>query len=192
MFVATRYATHQEVELKYLKLRLRNGASFCTRYMMDTGCFYYLNDQYFTDFPDPFLMRNKDTVNGQPHDRPCFYAFQDSATGLFWMIPFSHDVNKYRYHYNKKVQKYGKCDTIDFGYVLGHEKAFLIQNMCPVTQSYIKNMYIDRRSSLPVRIDGMFEKRLIGKAKKVLALQRKGVKLIIPDVLRIEASLLGQ
>ena len=45
--------------------------------------FYYIDDQYFKDFPDPYLMQNKEKVNGQLHDRPCFYAFQDSNTQLF-------------------------------------------------------------------------------------------------------------
>ena len=40
---------------------------------MDNGHFYYIDDQYFIDFPDPMLMQNKETVNGQAHDRPCFY-----------------------------------------------------------------------------------------------------------------------
>ena len=56
---------------------------------MEIGHFYYIDDQYFKDFPDPYLMQNKEKVNGQLHDRPCFYAFQDSNTQLFWMIPFS-------------------------------------------------------------------------------------------------------
>ena len=56
---------------------------------MEIGHFYYIDDQYFKDFPDPYLMQNKEKVNEQLHDRPCFYAFQDSNTQLFWMIPFS-------------------------------------------------------------------------------------------------------
>ena len=55
---------------------------------MKNGHFYYINDQYFLDFPDDKLMQNKETVNGVAHDRPCFYAFQDNNTGLFWLIPF--------------------------------------------------------------------------------------------------------
>jgi hypothetical protein len=157
---------------------------------MDNGHFYYIIDQYFIDFPDPKLMQNKETVAGQVHDRPCFYAFKDSSTGLYWMIPFSSKVNKFRQYYNKKMQKYHRCDTITFGKVLGHEKAFLIQNMCPISSKYVKNEYIDSRANVPVRIDGAFEKELMGKAKRVLALQRKGNKLIFPDVLAIEATLL--
>ncbi len=97
---------------------------------------------------------------------------------------------KFREYYNAKIAKYGKCDTIIFGDVLGYEKVFLIQNMCPVTEKYIKNEYMDRRLLIPVRIDGRLEAEIISKAKKVLALQRKGIKLIFPDVLKIERELL--
>lgn len=158
---------------------------------MDTGHFYFIEDQYYIDFPDPYLMRNHEMINGTRHDRPCFYAFEDTNTGLFWMIPFSSQVGKFRVHYNRKVARFGKCDTIVFGKVLGHEKAFLIQNICPITTAYIKNEYIDAMSNTPVRIDGILEAELIQKAKKVLALQRQGRRLVFPDILSIEAQLLS-
>lgn len=190
MFVATRYATNKRSSSN-VRVPFREGwdSFFEEIIMINTGHFYYIEDQYFIDFPDDKLMRNKEKVNGQAHDRPCFYAFKDEHTGLFWMIPFSSQVNKYRNYYNKKIERYGKCDTITFGNVLGYEKAFLIQNMCPVTEKYIKNEYIDSNSSNPVRISGIFEKELLDKAKRVLALQRKGVDLIFPDVLKIEREL---
>ncbi len=158
---------------------------------MDSGHFYYINDTYFKDFPDATLMRNKEMVNGQVHDRPCYYAFQDSKTSLHWMIPISSRIDKFQHYYQQKIERYGNCDTIAFGDVLGHKKAFLIQNMCPVTDKYINNEYFDNSSKLPVRVDGAFEKELVSKAKHVLALQRKGIKLIFPDVLTIESKLLN-
>lgn len=157
---------------------------------MDVGHFYYITDQYFIDFPDPFLMNNKETINGQPHDRPCFFAFPDPKTELYWMIPFSSRTIKFHNEYNKKIAKYKRCDTIVFGDVLGHEKAFLIQNMCPISKNYMRNEYFDNRSLLPVRIDGRIEKELISKATRVLLLTRQGKRLIFPDVLAIEAALL--
>ena len=39
---------------------------------------YFLSDQYYQDFPDDKLMKNKDTVDGVPHSRPCFFALPDS------------------------------------------------------------------------------------------------------------------
>lgn len=159
---------------------------------MDIGHFYYLDDQYFIDFPDPNLMQNKETINGQVHDRPCFYAFQDANTGLYWMIPFSSRVQKFQTIYNRKMQRYGKCDTIVFGNVLGHRKAFLIQNMCPITPQYIKNEYVDSRANTPVRINGILERELLSKARSVLAMQRNGIPLIFPDVIAIERTLLSR
>jgi len=168
------------------------GLSFWERDReMDIGHFYFLTDQYFIDFPDEYLMKNKEVIGGIVHDRPCFFAFQDGKTGLYWMIPFSSKVEKYKTIYEQKIKKYGKCDTIAFGDVLGHEKAFLIQNMCPITTKYVKNQYIDSVSSVPVRLNGAFERQLIRQARKVLTLQRRGAHLIFPDVLGIEESLLG-
>ena len=157
---------------------------------MKTGHFYYINDQYFVDFPDPYLMKNKETIDGQAHDRPCFYAFLDVSTNLYWMIPFSSQIDKFQKIYDTKINKYGKCDTILFGKVLGHEKVFLIQNMCPVSISYVKNEYIDAIYHKPDRVDGRLEKELEKKARKVLALQRKGIRLIFPNILEIEKQLL--
>lgn len=155
---------------------------------MYTGHFYFIKNQYFIDFPDPFLMQNR----GPSHDRPCFYAFMDHATGLYWMIPFSSRVEKFRQIYENKVNRHGRCDTIDFGYVLGHEKAFLIQNMFPITPEYMNEEYIDSRSNVPVRINGAFEVQLVRKAQRVLALQRRGMNFIYPDVLAIEQRLLNR
>jgi hypothetical protein len=159
---------------------------------MKTGNFYFLNDQYFIDFPDPQLARNKETINGQVHDRPCFFSFTDGDSKICWMIPFSSNTAKYRRIYNHKICKRGICDTLYFGDVLGYQKAFLIQNMCPVTDEYVKNEYKDSNAT-PVRVDGVLEQKLVHLGKKVLALVRRGNKpLIFPDVLKIEAELLDK
>jgi len=158
---------------------------------MTIGNFYFLNEQYFIDFPDPQLVRNKEMLGGQTHDRPCFFSFFDENSKIYWMIPFSSNVDKYRAIYNKKMAKNGICDTIDFGNVLGHPKAFLIQNMCPVIDTYIKNEYEDSNAN-PVRVDGVLGQRLIQSGKKVLVLVRQNKPLIFPDVLKIEAELLNK
>lgn len=159
---------------------------------MKAGHFYFLTDDYFIDFPDSYLMSNKETVQGATHDRPCFYAIYDISTSLYWLIPISSRLTKFKAIYQKKINRYGNCDTIAFGKVLGYEKAFLIQNMCPVIPRYIKNEYIDSNANTPVKLDGVFEKELIKKAKKVLALHKKGIKLIFPDVRQIEKTLIKE
>lgn len=153
--------------------------------------FYFLNDQYYKDFDVPNLMTNHEKINGNPHNRPCFYAFKDKLSGLFWMIPISSQIEKYRSVFENKKNKLGKCDTIVFGEVLGHTKAFLIQNMCPVTVDYISNEYLNGNNK-PVMINNSLAREIVSKAKKILILQRIGKRIIFPDVLQIEKKLISK
>lgn len=155
------------------------------------GSFYFISDDYYNNFPDSHLMQNKETINGKPHGRPCFYAFKDPKTGLLWMIPISSQTQKFHKLEQQKIARYGKCETILFGRVLGHEKAFLIQNMCPISSQYITNQYADLASNVPVKVDGAFEATLVKTALQVLEKVRKGVRLVFPDVLAIEEKLLS-
>ena len=157
------------------------------------GNFYFIEEKYYEDVKDlnfnNKLMSNKETINGQVHDRPCFYSIADT-NGIYWLIPISSQVDKYQAIYNQKAKKYKEVDTIVFGYVLGNKRAFLIQNMFPIIPFYITNEYIDKITNQPVLINDKLKKTLNQKAKKVLLLQRNGHKLIFPNVLEIEKRLL--
>ena len=155
---------------------------------MEVGHFYFLDNQYYQDFNDDKLMSNHETVDGEVHGRPCYCCINTSDNGIYWAIPISSQVEKYRKIYDKKIDKNGKCYTIDFGEVLGAERAFLIQNMCPVTDDYVKDEY--QHLGVPVAIDYMTYKRIVSKATKVSALvHNKNSHLIFPDVLKIEKTL---
>jgi hypothetical protein len=158
---------------------------------LDVDGFYFIRDEYFVDFPDDKLMTNKEVINGQAHNRPCYYAFEDDVTGLYWLIPISSQISKFEAIYNSKIEKYRICDTIVFAYVLGDKKAFLIQNMCPVTDEYINNQYINSCTGDPVIINPKAAHEIKNKAKKILMLYRKkGINLILPNVFEIEKKLL--
>lgn len=159
---------------------------------MDIGSFYFIKDQYFIDFPDDKLMANKEFINGKSHNRPCYYSVQDTVTGTYWAIPISSQTNKIQKIYEHKISRYGDCDTIQFGYILGEKKAFLIQNMYPVTDAYINNQYFDAATDSPVAIPAKVAAKIEQKAKKVLMLQRRGHRLIFPDVLKIEKELVNK
>ena len=57
--------------------------------MKKTG-FYIIKDIFFTDMQEPYLKGNKE------ENRPHYYCFEDSATGIYWMIPLSTQIDKYR------------------------------------------------------------------------------------------------
>jgi len=154
---------------------------------IEKGCFYFINDDFFNKFSHiEHLMGN----NKNGNKRPVFFAFENKTNSdILWVVPISSKVPKYKKIYNKKISKNGICDTIVFGNVLGHEKAFLIQNMCPISKKYIDSTY--ENQSQAVKVDNLLKKEIIKKSKKVLALDKKGMKLIYPNVLEIENSLLN-
>lgn len=149
---------------------------------------YFLSEQYYKDFPDDRLMRNKETVDGIPHARPCFFAFHDSRDPrVLWMVPISSRCEKFRQIEQAKLRRYGRCNTIRFGTLLGRETAFLIQNMCPATEAYL-TPYIDKNNQ-PIRVDGRVAADVEKHAREVLALAKRGAKVIFPDVLSIYQTL---
>lgn len=153
--------------------------------------FYFLSDQYYQDFPDDKLMQNKDALNGMSHSRPCFFAFKDSkVTDIYWIIPISSKFEKFKRIAQDKIKKYGHCNTIRFGIVLGRNTAFLIQNMCPATEKYL-TAYIDK-NKCPIRMDDRTAADIEKNARNVLALSKRGVKVIFPDVFKIYHQLVQQ
>jgi len=159
---------------------------------MNNWQFCFLSDQYYKDFPNHNLMQNKEIVDGRQTDRPCFFAFKDALhEDILWLIPISSKYDKYKSIYDKNIAKYGRCEFIRFGNVLGTQAAFLIQNMCPITEKYIKEVYVDK-NDIPVQIDNRIVNDIVLNAKNVLAKVKRGVKLVFPDVLDIKKTLLNE
>jgi hypothetical protein len=155
--------------------------------------FYFISDSYFKDFPDKNLMQNKEVVNGRPHGRPCFFSFPDKKNPqILWCVPISSRVEKYQTIADNKIRRYHSCNTIRFGDVMGQKRAFLIQNMFPITERYIASPYIDPNTKNEVTIDPETAKDIMTNARDVLKLQNRGIPLIFPDVQKIEKVLIQQ
>ena len=57
--------------------------------------FYIIKDEFFTEMNDPYLKGNKQG------NRPHYYCFKDNEDGIFWVIPLSSRIEKYK----KLIQK---------------------------------------------------------------------------------------
>ena len=144
--------------------------------------FYFIKDEFFVFANDPYLMENKE--NGSA--RPCYLAVQADNNGIYWMIPVTSKVDKFRKIYEKKMAKYGHCDTILFGSLLGRDCAFLVQNIFPVKKSFIKEEYIQTSTGLPVMVSFPISKILKNNAKKAIALAKANVKgIVFPDIVSL-------
>lgn len=84
--------------------------------------FYFLPDEYCEQFKNHGVMSNKETAADGLHRRPCFYAIADpDHSDIFWMIPVSSQIKKYRNILKKKLTGYKVYDGLEFGYVQGRE-----------------------------------------------------------------------
>lgn len=154
-----------------------------------SGSFYFISNQFYEDFPDRYLMKNKEGVPGSPHDRPCFFAFEDSKNQeIMWMIPISSQIEKFKKEYQKKTEKYGFCNTIYFCEFLNKETAFLIQNMLSASY-YITETYKDQRTNQEIKLHPRDEKKIIRCAKDVLKAYNQNKKVIFVNIKEIKEKL---
>ena len=99
--------------------------------------FYIIKDSFFSDMSDPYLKGNK------KQNRPHYYCFEDSNyNGIYWMIPLSSRIDKYKKIVSKRTGKGRTCDIIHIVKLDdNHESAFLIQDMFPISEKYIEREY---------------------------------------------------
>ena len=145
------------------------------------GYAYHIKDEFFDMVQDKYLMSNKENGNYRPH----FYAIQDKKNhNLYWMIPISSQVAKYKVIVEKKKIKYGKCNTIIIGKFAGRENAFLIQNAFPVIAKFIDHIHTVENK--PVTVHNELNRVLTESLGEILALHNRGINLIYTDIAKIK------
>ena len=148
--------------------------------MKKTG-FYVIKDEFFQDVKDNYLKGNK------KGNRPHYYCIEDSTNGIYWMIPLSSKLAKYQSIIDRKIKAGKPCDTLHIAKLdNGKISVFLIQDMFPITEKYIEREYTIAGNHLTVTSEHL-AKEIERKAKKVLALLKRGIKLMPtqPDVMKI-------
>lgn len=152
---------------------------------MEQG-FYIISDKFFEDFPDPYLKGNKE------ENRPHYFAVKSQSSAIYWMIPMSSKIDKYKRIIDQRKAKALPCDMLHIAKLDNdRHSVFVIQDMFPVTEDYILRKYTICGNHLRITSEKLF-KTVERKSKKVLGMIRHGVKFTKtqPDVLAIESELL--
>ena len=153
--------------------------------MVERG-FYIIKDRFFKEMNDPYLKGNKEA------NRPHYYCFKEEKTGLYWMIPLSSRIDKYKRIINKKTSKGRQCDILHIMKLdNGKESVFLIQDMFPITDEYIERTYTIANNHLTITSEHS-AREIEKKAKKVMRMLKRGVKFTPtqPDINKIINKLL--
>jgi hypothetical protein len=148
--------------------------------MKKTG-FYIIKDKFFEDMSDPYLKGNK------AGNRPHYYCMEDTSTGIFWMIPLSSRIEKYKQIMEKKAKAGKPCDILHIVKMDDdRESAFLIQDIFPITEEYIEREYTIAGNHLILTSEHT-AREIEQKARKIIGMLKRGVKFTPtqPDVMAI-------
>lgn len=152
---------------------------------MKISGFYIIKDSFFEEMADPNLKMNKDG------NRPHYYCFRDVNTGIYWMIPLSSRIDKYKSLMEKKGKMGKPCDIIHIVKLDNDkESAFLIQDIFPITEKYIEREYTIAGNHLMLTKKHSV-KEIERKARKVIGMLKRGVKFTPsqPNVIKILKTL---
>lgn len=137
--------------------------------MVERG-FYIIKDKFFENMNDPYLKGNKEA------NRPHYYCYKEEETGLYWMIPLSSRIDKYKKIISQRLIWGKSCDILHIMKLdNGKESVFLIQDMFPITEQYIERMYTISGNHLMVTSEHS-ALEIEKKAKKVVNMLKRGVK----------------
>lgn len=142
------------------------------------GLFYFINADLCRFCPCAGLM---DLSKGPMQDRPCLCVAISHSGKVYWMVPLSSRIDKYREIYRHKIAKRGVCDTLVFGKVLESERTFLIQNIFPVTAEFITGLYMSK-NGMPVLMEQDLMMDIISKSHKVMSLEKHGIRIAFTDI----------
>jgi len=145
------------------------------------GYVYHIKDKYFEVASDDKLMRNRE---GGAY-RPTYYCLKDDKTGLLWVVPMSRRTEKYAIFSQKDIERYGDCLKIVIGEYAGVKAAFLLQNMFPILPKYIDHVHTVKQN--PVPVDTRLQAKIDRNFRELLRLHRRGIKIVFPDILRLES-----
>ena len=150
------------------------------------GGLYSVKDQYFQDFGRGYWVDNKN------EKRPYYYLIEDTD-GVHWVIPMSSQINNYKRKISQIEQKRGagNCLYYHTGKIASIERVFLIGDMFPISQDYIKAPFTISAVHYIVR-DKKLKREIRTKAMRYLKLVEQGVMKSRNDIMGIKQALLAR
>lgn len=143
-----------------------------------------ISDQYFKDFPSVRHMSNK-------HEARPYYLAVKEVNGIIWVVPISSKVEKYKAKIHCDEEKYGSSVFHYITKIKGVDRAFLIGNIIPVSEEYIKKPFT--MGGMPYVIENREDRKQIqNKVSRYLSLVKNRKLYPAVDILGIERKLINR
>ena len=120
--------------------------------------------------------------------RPTYFTIKDND--ILWFIPLSSKVEKYQKIIDKKIKKFGFCNTILIVDVFERKHAILLQNAFPTLEKYIDHVHtIDGK---PAKVPETLAKIILENFKNLIKLKEHGINLFFTDIDKIKKQMLEE
>ncbi len=149
---------------------------------IQTGYLYHIKDEYFDVVNDDNLMTNHE----RGKKRPTYFTIKDKE--ILWFIPLSSKVEKYQKIIDKKINKYGRCNTILIREILGKDSVILLQNAFPTLEKYIDHVHLLDNGE-PAKVIKSLKDEILQNFKYLLKLKSRGINLFFTDIDSIKEML---
>ncbi len=149
---------------------------------IETGYLYHIKDEYFKIVNDKHLMLN----HKNNRTRPSYFVLNDE--NIFWLIPFSSKIEKYKKIIHDSYKKYGRCDFILIKKIFNKDSAILIQNAFPIIEKYIDHVH--KEGDEVLCLDKNLQNLIFKKFKLLMNLKNNGINLFVVDVDKIKKKML--
>ena len=144
---------------------------------MREGSVVHIKDSYFELANDSTLMQNYEANGYRPH----FLCMRDPhEANIIWAVPISSKTAKYQVLRERKILRFGRCDTIVIAPFCGKIAAFLVQNAFPITEEYIDHPHIV--DGVPVVLGDTLCNELSSKLKRCLSIHKRTGGTLFADV----------
>ena len=149
-----------------------------------TGYLYHIKDEYFDVVNDETLMQNHEIGK----KRPTYFTIKDKK--LLWFIPISSKIDKYRKIIDKKIERYGYCNTILIEKIFNKDAVILLQNAFPTLEKYIDHIHtIDGK---PVKVSNKLEKIILNNFQNLMKLHNRGINIFFTNIDRLKEKMLDE
>ena len=151
---------------------------------IETGYLYHIKDEFFDIVNDDNLMTNHE----RGKKRPTYFTIRDKD--ILWFIPLSSKVEKYQKIINKKIEKYGFCNTIFIRKILDRDAAILFQNAFPTLEKYIDHVHT--LIGAPAKVSSLLKNELLNNFNDLLKLKNRGYNFFLTDIDKIKKQMLDE
>lgn len=148
------------------------------------GYLYHIKDEYFDVVNDDNLMQNHE----KGKKRPTYFTIKDKE--ILWFIPVSSKIEKYKKIIDKKIGRYGFCNTIIIRKIADEDTAILLQNAFPTLEKYIDHVHTI--NGVPLKVPTDLQHEIKGLFKNMLGLKKRGTNLFFTDIEKLKEKMLEE